>query len=748
MDDMQKIGSSQPEYQRTAAELPPGMNPGSNAPAGVTQGGTVSEKEDPSSTLENPGWLIEKARSLYQDSTNYLDANITYQWERNLSHFRSQHALLGSAGALGEQNRKRSRLFRPKTRANVKKQESALAVAVFSTTDYADVQPQNRTDESQKLSAAINKELLQYRLNRRMPWFQTVQGAWQDTKVYGLCVTHQHWRYEVDTDVIPVFGDDGKPVMGDIENDDGTKESVPMGRERKVVRHDKLCCDNIPPENVRFSPMADWREPLATSPYVVILWPMTVGDALERMEAEDPKTGQPMWMKHSSAAVLATRKQFDSRVRRAREGNQRIDPAQDQSVTGELQTTVWAHMNILRVNGEDVLWWTMGTELLLTEPTPLRKLYPHLTVGERPFVMGFSTIETHRNYPAGDVEQTSGLQEEINLLANQRYDNVKLALNKRFYVRRGSQIDLDALIRNVPGGGVFMNDPEKDIKTESFQDVTSSSYQEQDRMSAEFDELAGAVNQESMMGAKGTDSVGKANIVSGGANMVQDYSIRIFMVTWMEPVLRQLLKLIQMYETDEAVLAMAGENLQLYQRFGTNEITDSMLMQDLNLQVNIGIGNTDPVRRVERLVFGVSKIMEIPGMAQRVKAGRLSDEIMGALGYRDSSLFFMTDDEAKKDAEENPPQPPPEIAVKNRELDIRDADNKARHEREAAELEMERELRMAETASKENLTLEQFRTKLGIETQRDRTARETAALKERNRLTEITLKAGQPGKGK
>ena len=155
-------------------------------------------------------------------------------------------------------------------------------------------------------------------------------------------------------------------------------------------------------------------------------------------------------------------------------------------------------MNIVNVNGTDLMYWTMGTELLLTDPIPLTEAFPHLREGERPFTIGFSTIEAFRNYPSGDVEQSAPLQEEINTVANQRLDNVKLVLNKRYYVKRGSQVDLDALIRNVPGGGVMMNDPENDVKTVETKDITSSSYQEQDRLSTEMDELVGSFSQQSV----------------------------------------------------------------------------------------------------------------------------------------------------------------------------------------------------------------------------------------------------------
>ena len=143
-------------------------------------------------------------------------------------------------------------------------------------------------------------------------------------------------------------------------------------------------------------------------------------------------------------------------------------------------------------------------------------------------------------------------------------DNVKLVLNKRYYVKRGSQVDLDALIRNVSGGGVMMNDPEKDVKTIETKDITSSSYQEQDRLSVELDELVGSFSQTSVQSNKNlNETVGGMEAMQSGAGAVQDYGLRIFFETWVEPTLRQLVRLVQYYETDQVILSLAPERSQV-----------------------------------------------------------------------------------------------------------------------------------------------------------------------------------------
>lgn len=714
-------------YTRGPQDVPPGETPPSDSPGGSNYD-DAEEKEGREFFAQAPAWLIAKAHELYTTSTDYLDANITNTWERTLSHFNSEHAPHSN---FRRKDFRRSRVFRPKTRSSTKSAEAGLTVAAFSTQDVVDIQAEDNRDPIQRISAEINKEILQYRLDRRMPWFQTCLGGYQSTKVYGLCISMQYWKYEADIDYEPAIDDDGKLM----QDEDGNA----LGYKVPLVRKDELACDLIAPENFRFDPMCDWRDPVNSSPYLVYMMPVYAGEALEKMEQINPQTGEPFWNKHSLGSILATRRKNYDRTRQAREGRQRIDPADEQH--GNAYTMLWAHMNISRVNGEDILWWTMGTELLLTNAVKLVDLFPHLERGERPFTVGFSTIEAFRNYPAGDVELMSGLQEEINVIANQRLDNVKLVLNKRYYVKRGAQVDLDALIRNVPGGGVMMNDPDGDVVTINTPDITSSSYKEQDLLSVEADELVGNFSQSSVQSNKNlNETVGGMSMLSQTAGSISDYALRIFFETWMEPTLKQLVKLIQMYETDTTILTIAANKSQLWLRYGMSEITDELLQQDLTVRVNVGIGNTDPVRRVEKLIFGVTKTAELPQMVARMKAPAIADEIFGALGYKDASRFFMTDPEFEKDQKENPPGPPPEVQLKREEFQIRREDNQLRHQRELMKLDMEATIGFAKIAADKEITLEKLYETIGFEREKLQTTRQVAALQETNKVRELSEK--------
>ena len=102
-------------------------------------------------------------------SESYFDANVRRQTERNIAHFSNRHAPISKY--YSPQYKHRNKGFRPKTRSMVRKNESALAKALFSTTDVVHISAERDWDPQQKASASVIKDLMQYRLEETIPWF-------------------------------------------------------------------------------------------------------------------------------------------------------------------------------------------------------------------------------------------------------------------------------------------------------------------------------------------------------------------------------------------------------------------------------------------------------------------------------------------------------------------------------------------------------------------------------------------------
>jgi hypothetical protein len=672
MDDITTLDGLQERYQSELDEL-------------QSDFGTDKEPE-----YDDDYWL-SMARDAYDSSTDYLDSNIRKDWETAIAHQNGEHA--PGSKYHTDAYRARSKTFRPKTRANNLNAEAQFARAVFATNDLVSITAINDNDEMQAASADINQQLLQYRLTHTIPWFLTVMGAFQDARVYGVCASYQAWEYD---------------AIGD------------------QVRKDEPTIDLLPPENIRFEPSADWRDPINTSPYMVRLVPMYAGEAKAKAEARG-------WREYSlgTYCTSASEAQDDS-TRKNREGKGRIDPSESEARHNEFEL-IWLHENYIRLpDGDDYVYWTLGTKHLLSDPVPVQEMYPHLEFGERPVVLGYCVLEAHKNYPKSPTALIEHLQTDANDIANQRFDNVKLVLNKRYFIRRGATgADLQSLARNVPGGTVMVNDPVGDVRVVDTPDITGSSYQEQDRLDLQIDEITGAFSQQSVQNNRNlNETVGGMNLMSQGADSMSEYSFRVFIETWMEPVIRQLVRMEQHYETDHKILGIAADRAELYQKFGVDQVTDELLRAQLTVNVNVGFGNTNPQQKLERLNYAIQSVAMLPGMAERLDGDEIAKEVFGKSGYRDGQRFFKPIDENAQ-----PPQPPVDpVAMAKVQIDQQRLQFEMQYKQ--AELQMRQEIEMAKIAATQNMKLEELYKKLGMEEQKLATQRQIEG-------TRLTLQQAQ-----
>ena len=181
----------------------------------------------------------------------------------------------------------RSRLFRPKSRSTVRKNEALAASAYFSNIDVVNIDAEMQSDPAQLASASINKELLQYRLTKTIPWFQLLIGAFQQAQVDGVVCSYQDWDYREKTTKRTV--------------DNGFGEEVEI--EDVKVLSDKPVVKLVPFENIRFDPSSDWVDVVGTSPYLIEMLPMYAADVKLAMNTNDPKTGQPKFKKLSDEDI-------------------------------------------------------------------------------------------------------------------------------------------------------------------------------------------------------------------------------------------------------------------------------------------------------------------------------------------------------------------------------------------------------------------------------------------------------------
>jgi hypothetical protein len=576
---------------------------------------------------EDSGRWLALARDAYDTSTDYFDASVRGRVEKALAHFKNRHA--PGSKYHSEAYKYRAKGFRPKTRSTVRRAEAAAAVAYFSTQEAVHVSAEDNRDDRQRAGAALTGALLNYRLENNTPWFLTLVGAYQDAINTGVCISHQYWDYREAVDYKPITD----PVTGMPLTDPLTGD--PLTYSQVQVLSDQPAIDLVPIENFRFSPAADWRNPAERSPYLIELIPMFIGDVLERMKL--PGQDGTAWFPMDEAEIrgYSAMGEHDSvRTARAEKGQQ---PTTAQHEHGAFDI-VWIHRNIIRRDGIDWFFYTVGTEALLSDPAPLRDVYAHLEPGERPYVIGTAMVESHQAMPPGLTSLMHSLQQEANDISNQRRDNVALVLNKRYFARKGAQIDWAALKRNVPGGIVQMTDIASDLRSEESRDVTGSAYQEQDRVNVDFDELGGTFSPGTIASNRAlNETVGGMSLLQSDSNVMGEYMLRIFNETWVEPVLRQMVKLLQRYDDDPKLLAILGADALE----GGMEANRELIQGPMAVRVNVGFGATKPEQRLQKLDVGLSLALKYaPQLAGAMDAKEVLKEVFGAIGYKGADRFF------------------------------------------------------------------------------------------------------------
>ena len=246
---------------------------------------------------------IKLAKDADERSTTYFENNYRKRWEDDLRMFQSKHPRDSKYNA--DSYKYRSRIFRPKSRSVVRKNEATAALAFFSNPDVMSIDAQNDEDMNQIVAAEVMQHVLQYRLTETIPWFLTVIGGFQDAMTVGLVASMQTWHFRQKMEKKTVQGIDPE-----------TQELVEVEMEVPKILEDKPSIDLFPIENIRFDPAAHWYDVVGTSPYLIMQIPMFVNDVLENMDTED-KQGMK-WKRYSKEIILKARVDPDSAMRQAR----------------------------------------------------------------------------------------------------------------------------------------------------------------------------------------------------------------------------------------------------------------------------------------------------------------------------------------------------------------------------------------------------------------------------------------------
>jgi hypothetical protein len=630
-------------------------------------------------------------------SREYQGQKLTTPWARNYRAFANRHMNGSKYETLRYRNR--SKIFKGKTRTAVRKNDATAAASMFSTEDVVSITPERSSDKLQASAAKFLHAALNYRLDRSNKWagpnwFLTAMGARQDSQITGICVTKQYWEYEEKTvpravEIVSqeiVLDDAGMPMTDWMTGQPVMQDVIEEGIvDEVVVARDRLMIVNIPAEHAYMDFSADWRDPIQEGGFFIAAFPTRLDDVEHIIAGQSERNvmGGKAWRSDIDLSQLRAAKTEKERqsasVRRARE--QGTDPYET-ARQGDNNDVIWLYECFYRMAGEDWHWWMLGENTLLSDPIPVEEAYP-AHGGDRPYVRGVGALEAHRVYPMAPVESWQQAQQEINDITNLSLDALKMGISPITKIKKGRGVDLKAVQNRGPDASILVSEPD-DVTFDRAPAPPSDSVAYVNILSNDFDDLAGVFSQSSVQSNRQlNETVGGMQLLSMNAGALTEYDLRVWVETWAEPCLAQCVKLIRYYESDEIVIAVAGENAGLIEnidmeveegldpeeqsqaepveqpvRIGIEEVLGQLDDAQVSVKINVGIGALNSDQRLGKLMGAVKGTLEMMPLLEAEgttpNASAMAQELWGLSGYKDADRFFTR----KKKGEEGPP---PEI---------------------------------------------------------------------------------------
>jgi hypothetical protein len=344
-------------------------------------------------------------------------------------------------------------------------------------------------------------------------------------------------------------------------------------------------------------------------------------------------------------------------IRRAREqGIDRMDEANN----SQSFDVIWVYETFMRCAGEDWTFLSVGDKCLLTDPKPVREVYPE-QFGERPLTWGIGSFEAFRLFPMSSAESWQMLQMEANDLRNLTLDAVKQNVLPVTKVVRGRQVDLDALKRRGQGSSIMVTNKD-DVTWDRPPEVPSSVQLMKQSLDIEFDDLAGQQNyshgrrqQQPVEDARRLEA--RRRCRQRGAGVRHPHLDRIVVradagaARAPDPVLRE--------RSDRArAVRRQGQAVREVRRQQDHQ---RAVGERGHAARQHRLGNGDPSQRLAKFSDATQIALPLLQQTKEFQTGEYSldiegvmDEVYGAAGYKDGGKRFIK----KGQPQQNPMQQP------------------------------------------------------------------------------------------
>jgi len=274
---------------------------------------------------------------------------------------------------------------------------------------------------------------------------------------------------------------------------------------------------------------------------------------------------------------------------------------------------------------------TQGTNMFLKEPidSPYGDDFSF-------FVPGMCLVEAHKLIGEGFPESQAGPQESLNSTLNMRKDELGLAMSPMSIVNKWANVDYQSLMNARPGGIVTADSTADAVQQLSTGNVTQTAYAEAGEDERMMNELQGLPPVLQGMQESNTKAT-TAQLNQTNANLKVDLFLAIVAETFIKNFYQSIIKLEQLFETDDTVFRVANEPLRVSGHLGIfdDDITD---IDEFDFDFILEVTPDKASRQVEvnQLLLAMDKMI----MANQSLVSLMS--VPGAVPQEGVRLFDLT----------------------------------------------------------------------------------------------------------
>lgn len=290
----------------------------------------------------------------------------------------------------------------------------------------------------------------------------------------------------------------------------------------------------------------------------------------------------------------------------------------------------WGDVHIDGVTFHDVCATVLDKQLIKFEPNPFW--------AGRPFVIGSATPTPQSPYSIGAVQPSMGLLHQLNIITNQRLDNMEINIDTVLLVRQDGVLNPED-VYVAPGKTIYVTDPNavQALQLPQNQNVT---YTEASVLEQTIDKNAGTGAMVSANAARSGERVTAAEIQAtrdAGGNRLSNLQAHIES-TSLKPILNKVFRNAQQFVTDDELVRVSGRQAGEfnYFRIGADELCYDFTIKPVGSEHVI-----DRTKYIQDRISFLQAVAQIPQMAERINYEAILYDIVQHFGFDDPDSYIV-----------------------------------------------------------------------------------------------------------